>query len=72
MADQALTKQMLEWISQRPRTYAETMDAWRTSCPRLSIWEDALADGLVEVLHGTDQKTALVRLTAAGENIARG
>jgi hypothetical protein len=35
-----LTIQFLEWLSDRPRTYGETMDAWRTSCPRLSIWED--------------------------------
>ncbi len=37
-----LTMQFLEWLSERPRTYSDTMDAWRTSCPRLSIWEDAL------------------------------
>ena len=36
----ALTIQLLEWLSRRPRTYAEVMDAWRTTCPRLSIWDD--------------------------------
>jgi hypothetical protein len=41
---------MLEWLASRERTYVETMDAWRTSCPRLSIWEDALADELVVVV----------------------
>lgn len=45
----ALTLQMLAWIAERPRSYAETMEAWRTSCPRLSIWEDALSDSLVVV-----------------------
>jgi hypothetical protein len=25
------------------------MEAWRTTCPRLTIWEDAIADGLVSV-----------------------
>jgi hypothetical protein len=44
----ALTLQLLEWISSRPRTYAEVLDAWRTTCPRLSIWEDACIDGLVD------------------------
>ena len=44
-----LTLQFLAWIGEAPRPYGEVMDAWRTSCPRLSIWEDALADGLVEV-----------------------
>jgi hypothetical protein len=32
---------LLEWIAARPRTYAEVMDAWRTSCTRLTSWEDA-------------------------------
>jgi hypothetical protein len=31
----------------------ETIDAWRTSCPRLSAWEDALADDLVRIVRGT-------------------
>ena len=42
-----LTLQLLEWIAERPRTYVDLMEAWKTSCPRLSIWEDACADGLV-------------------------
>jgi hypothetical protein len=45
----ASTLQLLAWIEERPRGYAETMDAWKTSCPRLSIWEDAVGDGLVRV-----------------------
>ncbi len=44
-----LTVQLLEWVSCKPRSYAQTMEAWRTSCPRNSIWEDALASGLVQV-----------------------
>ena len=48
----ALTLQLLEWIQLRPRTYAETLEAWRTSCPRLSIWEDACIDGLIEIAPG--------------------
>src|SRR5262249_45361315 len=36
-----LTLQFLAWLAERPRSYAETMEAWRTSCPRLSVWEDA-------------------------------
>jgi hypothetical protein len=47
-----LTLQFLAWIGEAPRGYGEVMDAWRTSCPRLSIWEDALRDGLVEVRNG--------------------
>ena len=48
----ALTRQMLEWIDERPRSYAETLEAWKTSCPRLTIWEDALSEGLVRVERG--------------------
>lgn len=32
---------LLEWVGRKERTYQETMDAWRTSCPRLPVWEDA-------------------------------
>ena len=44
----ALTLQLLEWIASAPRTYAEAMDTWRSSCPRHTIWEDALEQGLVD------------------------
>jgi hypothetical protein len=49
---EALTLQMLGWLDEEPRSYAETIEAWKTSCPRLSIWEDALADGLIAVRAG--------------------
>jgi hypothetical protein len=44
----ALTLQLLEWITHRPRSYAEVLDAWRTSCPRLSILEDACIAGFID------------------------
>jgi hypothetical protein len=47
-----LTLQFLAWLAERPRSYGETMEAWRTSCPRLSIWEDALGDGLIALGEG--------------------
>jgi hypothetical protein len=47
-ATAALTLQLLEWIPDRPRANAEVLDAWHTTCPRLSIWEDACVDGLIE------------------------
>ena len=59
----APTVQLLTWIAERPRTYAETMEAWKTSCPRLSVWEDALADDLVRV----DRERVL--LTTAGTEL---
>lgn len=45
---QSLTLQLLEWIGNQPRSYAQVLEAWRTTCPRLSIWEDACADGLIQ------------------------
>jgi hypothetical protein len=44
---QPLILDLVEWIAQAPRPYAEVMDAWRTSCPRLPVWEDAVDRGLV-------------------------
>jgi hypothetical protein len=55
--------QFLTWVVDRPRTYRQTMDAWRTSCPRLSVWEDAILDELIRV--GNDKDRA-VSLTARG------
>ena len=57
------TVQLLEWIAEQSRSYAETIEAWKTSCPRLAVWEDALADDLVRVDRGR------VRLTAAGTEL---
>ena len=56
-----LTRDLLAWIAATPRTYRETMEVWRTSCPRLAIWEDAVGDGLVRVRAGR------VEVTSAGE-----
>lgn len=63
-----LLVQFLAWVAARPRSYGETMDAWRTSCPRISVWEDALGDGLVEVdgAAAGAQGEARVALTQAG------
>ena len=43
----SLVLDLVEWVAARPRTYAEVMEAWRTSCPRLTVWEDALDGGLL-------------------------
>jgi hypothetical protein len=66
----SLTEQFLAWVADRPRTYAEAMEAWRSSCPRLSIWEDALADGLVRVETGRDGLSSCrVVLTPRGNQL---
>jgi hypothetical protein len=59
----APTRELLEWVASRPRTYGETMEAWRTHCPRLSIWDDAVIAGLVRVAGGR------VLLTARGQGL---
>jgi D-3-phosphoglycerate dehydrogenase len=55
---------LLEWVGRKERTYHETMDAWRTSCPRLPVLEDASGRGLVETARVEDR--SLVRVTPAG------
>lgn len=64
----ALTRDFLAWIDREPRSYAETMEAWRTHCPRFTIWEDALADDLVclERSAGARASEARVVLTPRG------
>ena len=55
----ALILQLLEWIDERPHTYAEAIETWRTSCPRLSIWEDACIAGLIDGEPGAGHIVAL-------------
>jgi len=45
--NESLVLDLLEWIAARPRTHRDVMSVWRTSCPRLPIWEDAVDDGLL-------------------------
>ena len=55
--------QFLAWVADRPRTYAATMEAWHSTCPRLSVWEDAIIEGLVRIDNDAGRP---VRLTARG------
>jgi hypothetical protein len=61
----ALTFDLLSWIDARTRSYEETIEAWKTSCPRLSVWDDAVIDGLVRVDRRSGQGATVV-LTALG------
>jgi len=59
---------LLEWVSGKSeRTYEEVMDAWRTSCPRLPVWEDANDRGLVATESANGRQ--IVRVTAAGREL---
>lgn len=55
---------LVEWVGRRERTYQETLDAWRTSCPRLPVWEDATEAAFVEKFSLNGR--LLVRATSAG------
>ena len=64
---EALILDLLEWVTQRDRTYEEVMEAWRTSCPRLPVWEEANDRGLVsrEDVNGL----CVVRITSSGRDL---
>jgi len=60
----ALILDLLEWVAKTDRTYDEAMDAWRTSCPRLPVWEDAKDHGLITMVHENGRE--LVKATPLG------
>ena len=47
----SLILDLIEWLGCSPRPYSEVLDAWRTSCPRLPVWEDANVRGFIECHH---------------------
>jgi len=56
---------LLEWIGPGARPYAETLEAWRTSCPRLPVWEEATDRGFIERRRESG-RPAVVSVSAAG------
>jgi hypothetical protein len=70
MADpaQLLTMQFLSWLAAKPRRYGEVKDAWRSTCPRLTIWEDAVESGLIQFQNGGERLSdrSAVTLTERG------
>jgi hypothetical protein len=72
MVDSALENlvfDLLEWLARRERTYEDVMNAWRTSCPKLPVWEEASDRGLLtrEVRNGS----SIVRITPQGTELLR-
>jgi hypothetical protein len=65
MNNKSLVLDLVEWVAEGPRSYAEVMRAWRTSCPRLSIWEDSLEFGFVQV-ESRPREGLVVAVTASG------
>jgi hypothetical protein len=66
---EVLVLDLLEWLARQDRSYEETMEPWRTSCPRLPVWEEANDDGLVCVVDNNGR--SLVRVTPAGFELLR-
>ena len=62
---EALVLDLLEWVARGERSYDEVMDAWRTSCPRLPVWEDATDLGFIERHHEPGHR-AQVSVSASG------
>src|ERR1700681_2667220 len=63
----ALVLDFVEWIAAGPRRYSEVMEAWKTSCPRLTIWEDAIDQGLVQRCRVDGQLS--IETTEAGRDL---
>jgi len=61
-----LTLELLGFIASRPRSYPEAMEAWRSNCPRHPVWDDAVNDGLIEVVGRGGPAQQLVALTSKG------
>jgi hypothetical protein len=67
-----LMREFLSWIDSRPRTYSQTMEAWQSTCPRHTIWEDAVLAGYVEIRRQLETKDPAVTLTSRGAALLNG
>ncbi len=68
--NETLVLDLVEWIAEQPRSYADVMEAWRTSCPRFPVWEDTVdlrfvtrvyREGCGEMIHATPAGLAFLR-----------
>ena len=65
-----LVLDLVEWIGKAPRSYEEVMEAWRTSCPRLPVWEDAVDQGYVVRTRAVDGRP-MISVTDTGRHLLR-
>ena len=63
-----LVLDLVQWVAREPRTYAEVLDAWKTSCPRLTVWEDAIDQGLI-TRKNIGSRGTIVVLTGLGRAV---
>ena len=66
-----LLLEFLTWVADRPRTYEEAMDAWQSHCPRQTIWEDAIIDGLIKIDGTSQPQGSMILLTERGETLLK-
>ena len=64
--------EFLAWLSTRRRTYSEAMNAWQSTCPRHTIWEDAIIDGYIAINRQEMLQDPEVALTASGLALLNG
>ena len=65
LQNQSLILDLIEWIGETPQPYARVLAAWRTSCPRLTIWEDAIDAGFI-AHQPAESGPSMVCVTSAG------
>jgi hypothetical protein len=65
-----LVLDFVEWVAGEQRTYADVLDAWKTSCPRLTVWEDASERGFVMRINVPGQGV-FIGVTPAGRAFLR-
>ena len=65
---ESLVMDLVDWIGNEPRPYAEVMEAWRTSCPGLPVWEEANRRGFLRQFHKPDSPS-MVELSESGKTL---
>ena len=63
-----LVRDLVQWCAKEPKSYGEVLDVWRTSCPRLMVWEEAVARGLVHTREDTRGPGLVVDVTPLGRS----
>lgn len=67
-----LMLEFLTWVAARRRTYDEAMAAWQSHCPRQTIWEDAIIDGLIQLGRAESPHNPEIALTPRGRALLNG
>lgn len=68
----SLMLEFLSWVASRRRTYNEAMEAWQSHCPRQTIWEDAMIEGLIQFHRSDSDDDAEIGLTPRGKALLSG